>query len=69
MKKGWGQHGGDRVPFVGDMVGSGGRPAGGATRRRGLGEGCGSDMVVRRRGVAGSGLNVARVGGARARGT
>jgi hypothetical protein len=32
-EKGWGWHGGDGAPFVGDMVGSGGQLAGGSTRR------------------------------------
>jgi hypothetical protein len=56
------------TPFIGDMARSGGRPAGGATQRRGVGEGCGADMAVGRRGVAGSNPAAARVGGARARG-
>jgi hypothetical protein len=50
--------GGDRAPFIDNTVGSGGRPAGGATRRRGVGEG---------RGVAGSGPTSALAGGASAR--
>jgi hypothetical protein len=50
-------------------MGSWGRPVGGTTRQRGVGEGRGDGVSVGRRGVADSGLAVALMGGMRVRGT
>jgi hypothetical protein len=47
---------------------AGGRVPSGATRRRGVGEGCGASTTVGRRGMAYSGPFTALVGGARASG-
>jgi hypothetical protein len=46
---------GNGAPFIGDTAGSGGRSAGGATRRRGVGEGHGASVAVGQHGVANSG--------------
>jgi hypothetical protein len=40
--------GGDGAPFIGDTAGSGGWPAGDATRQRGVGEGHGAGVAVGR---------------------
>jgi hypothetical protein len=60
-RKKWGSSNG--APFIGDMAWSGGWPAGGATRRRGLREGRGAGVAVGQRGVAGSGSTAEHVRG------